>query len=301
MVSTIIRRHCDTNVGIITGAVLSANGIGGAVAAQLLTPVIFQEGNPFGYRNSYKIVTVILVIVMLLMLVLYREDKNSASKDKGKKDKTRGKSIQGLEYEQIIKKPYFYISLACVFFTGMTLQGLSGVALPHFYDIGISKATVANITSLASILLTVSKFGVGYLYDKFGIRKSLNISYTCALVSVFTIFIISNTTLGITLAFARTMFHSVAMPLETVMIPLMVNELYGTKNFEKILGIFISVNYAGFAIGSPVGNFFFDIFGNYTIAFAVFGVLMTVTTLCMQYVMKKSQTDIEKLSLAEQA
>lgn len=34
------------------GFVLAANGLGGALAAQVVTPIIYQEGNPFGYRNA---------------------------------------------------------------------------------------------------------------------------------------------------------------------------------------------------------------------------------------------------------
>ena len=48
MVSSIINRCCQKNVGTIRGAVMAANGVGGALAAQSVTPIIYAEGNPSG-------------------------------------------------------------------------------------------------------------------------------------------------------------------------------------------------------------------------------------------------------------
>ena len=234
MASTIIRRNCKSNIGALTGATLSANGIGGAVAVQLLSPIIFEEGNPFGYRNSYKLVTIVLAIVFLIVILFFKDSNNSQSDGKGK-DKTRGVSVPGFEYEYIKKKPYFYMAIICVFITGMSLQGLGGIGVPHYYDIGLDKTYVAVTVSVSSVMLTISKFGVGYLYDRFGIRISANICYISNLISTFSIFLVANTSFGMSVAMSRSFFSAIALPLETVMLPLMVNELFGSKSFEKVL------------------------------------------------------------------
>ncbi len=81
MVSSIIHRWCTNNKGTITGAVLAANGVGGAVAVQILSPIIFREGDPFGYRTSYRLVSVILLVALVLILIFFRE------KPKGSEEK----------------------------------------------------------------------------------------------------------------------------------------------------------------------------------------------------------------------
>ena len=53
MVGCIVNRWCRSNKGTIMGAVLAANGIGGALAAQIVMPIIYSEGDPFGYRKAY--------------------------------------------------------------------------------------------------------------------------------------------------------------------------------------------------------------------------------------------------------
>jgi len=302
MTSAIVNKWCKTNKGTITGAILAANGIGGAVAVQIISPIIFQEGNPFGYRTSYHMVSIVLAVVLLLVIFLYREHpkgENEKTVVSPKKRKARGEGWVGMEYASAIKKPYFYLAILCMFFTGMALQGLGGIAFPHMYDIGIDVGFVATISSVSSLLLTVSKFSAGFLYDRLGMRLSMNVCFFCAFISIVGLILIANTPLGYAIAFIRGIFSSFALPLETVMLPLFAAELFGNKAFEKVVGIFVSASTAGFAIGSPFGNICYDLFGSYTVAFYVFGIMLIFVTIAMQYVLSAATRDrkeIEKIA-----
>ena len=302
MASAIVNRWCKTNKGTVTGAILAANGIGGAVAVQIISPIIFQEGNPFGYRTSYHIVSGVLTIVLLLVILLYRENpkgENTITNIPSKKRKARGAGWVGMDYATAIKKPYFYLAILCMFFTGMALQGLGGISFPHMYDIGIDVALVATISSVSSILLTVSKFSTGLMYDKLGMRISMNICFFCAFISIIGLILISNTPLGHAIAFIRGIFSSFALPLETVMLPLFAMELFGNKEYEKFVGIFASASTAGFAIGSPFGNVCYDLLGNYNLAFYVFGAMLIFVTVSMQYVLSAANRDRKAIERVE--
>lgn len=304
MVSTIINRWCKKNKATFTGAVLAANGIGGAVAVQILSPIIFMEGNPFGYRTSYQLVALLLAIMLLLILILYREPPKASDEEMkavpGKKKKIRGTGWVGMEYEEAIRKPYLYVTLACMFLTGMVLQGLSGIAAPHMYDIGLDVDYVAVLVSISGILLSCSKFLTGYLYDRFGMRISMNICLISAFVSMAILSVLTNTPVGRVLAFIRTIFGALALPLETVMLPIFATEFFGNKPFEKLVGIFVSVSAAGFAVGSPFGNVCYDIFGDYKIAFMIFAILMLFVAVALQFALAAANRDkkviLEKMS-----
>lgn len=302
MTSAIVNRWCPSNKGTITGAILAANGIGGAVAVQIISPIIFEEGNPFGYRNSYHLVFWVLVIVFLLMLVLFRENpKGSYGKMivERKKHQARGEGWSGMEFSYALKKPYFYICVACVFLTGMGLQGIGGIAFPHYYDMGLDVAFVAAISSMSSLLLTVSKFSVGFLYDRLGIRLSMNICFVSALLSLVGLILVTNTPLGRVFAVLRAIFAAIALPLETVMLPLFASEFFGNKDFSKFVGVFASATTAGFALGAPLGNICFDFFNSYNPAFILFGIMMVFVTLGMQYVYSSAQKDKKRILDAE--
>ncbi len=294
MASAIVNKWCKTNKGTITGVVLSANGIGGAIAVQIITPIIFQEGNPFGYRESYYVVTAVLAVVLLLVILLYRENpkgENEKTVVAAKKRKARGEGWVGIDYKTAIKRPYFYLAIVCVFFTGMALQGLGGIAFPHMYDMGIDVGFVATISSISSLLLMVSKFSAGFMYDRMGMRISMNISYFCAFISIIGLVLITNTPLGYTITFIRSIASSFALPLETVMLPLFAMEFFGNKEYEKFVGILVSFNTAGYAIGSPLGNICYDLFGSYNIAFYIFGAMLVFVFIAMQYALSAANRD----------
>ncbi len=294
MTSAIVHKWCKSNKGTVTGAILAANGIGGAIAVQIISPIIFQEGNPFGYRTSYHMVSIVLVVMLLLIVFLYREKPEDEGGNEGittKKRKARGEGWVGMPYATAVRKPYFYLAILCMFFTGMALQGLGGISFPHMYDIGIDVGFVATISSISSILLTVSKFSSGLIYDRLGMRISMNICFFCAFISITGLILITNTPAGHVIAFVRGIFGSFALPLETVMLPLFAMELFGNREYEKFVGIFASASTAGFAVGSPFGNVCYDLFGNYTLAFYVFGGMLIFVTVVMQYVLSAAGRD----------
>ena len=140
-----------------------------------------------------------------------------------------------------------------------------------------------------------SKLLTGFLYDKLGIKITMNISFFASFVSLITLVLVSDTSFGITMAFVRVIFAAIALPLETIMLPLFASELFGNKCFAKIVGIFSAACTAGFAIGVPFGNLCFDLLGNYNLAFIIFASLMLFVTIAMQFVVKAAHQDRKEI------
>ena len=61
MAGAIIRRWFKENIGKYTGIVMSANGVGGAIAAQIISPII-NNGETFGYRKAYLLSAAITIL-----------------------------------------------------------------------------------------------------------------------------------------------------------------------------------------------------------------------------------------------
>ena len=302
MMSVVVNRWCKKNKGTVTGAILAANGLGGAVSVQILSPIIFEEGNAFGYRNSYRLVAIILAVMLALIIVFFREapkGETIAPVSGKKKKKARGAGWVGMEYSDAMKKPYLYLALVCMTLTGMSLQGLGGISTPHMYDIGMDKAFVATLLTISSLCLLCSKFLVGFMYDKTGMKITMNICLFSSFVSLLGLVFISNTPFGQVLALIRIVFGAIALPLETVMLPLYASELFGNKCFDKTVGLFSAASTAGFALGSPFANLCYDIFGDYNVPFIVFGVMMLFVTVTMQFVLHAANRDRAVILAAE--
>lgn len=291
MVGCIVGRWCKENRGTIMGAILCANGFGGALAAQIISPIIYQEGNPFGYRRAYFLAAGILLAVGLLILIFFKEKPSGSAEENTapKKKKSRGQSWIGMEYSEAVRKPYFYMAAVCIFFTGLMLQGINGVAAAHMKDVGLDVGFVATVLSIHSLSLAAFKFLTGVMYDRFGLRITMSICDAAAVIIMILLIFMTDSASGRIMALMYAVLSSLALPLETIMLPIFAGDLFGDKPYEKIMGLFVSVNTAGFAAGSPLMNWTFDHFGTYRPMFVVCACIMITVLVIFQFILNAAE------------
>ncbi len=302
MIGCVVNKWCKENRGTIMGAVLAANGIGGAIAIQILSPIIEAGGE--SYRNAYFISGVAVLAVGILVLIFMKESPKyyTESKTVHKKKKGRGEPWPGIPYSRATKMSYFYIALVCIFLTGFCLQGITGIAKAHMRDVGLSAEYVAYAMSFHSLALAGFKFLTGVIYDKLGLRFTTSMCSITAAVVIFLLAVITNSPIGMMIAMIYSIFSSLALPLETIMLPIYASDLFGEHSYEKVLGLFVSVNVTGYALGTPAVNLCFDIVGTYTPILFVCAGIMLIVTLVMQFVISKAhKLRIEVAQAAETA
>ena len=301
MAGTIVRRWFHHDIGKYTGIVMSANGIGGAIAAQIVSPII-NNGETFGYRKAY-LLSALLTLAISIVIMIFLKDRPSDTPDSPKKTKKapRGTLWNGFDYSTIKRKPYFYLTAAMVFLTGISLQSIGSITIAHMTDVGLTPSFIATTTTVSSLVLTVSKFMVGYTYDKRGLRFTLLICHSVTMLTFALKALLTDSTLGMILAMAATCCSSLALPLETVMIPLLSNDLFGSTSYNEVLGVFMAMNSLGLCLGSPLGNLYFDKFGTYIPCFWFFCVLMLVVAIGFQLVISVAYKDKEALTKKETA
>ena len=296
MTSAIIRRWFKKDIGKWTGIVYAANGIGGALAAQIISPMINEVGNPFGYRNAYRVVAFTMLVSGVIIVAALRENpKGEEQTVYSKASKKRGQSWVGIEYRKAIKRPAFYLAGASVLMTGFMLQGIGSSDAAHLKDVGIQADSIAAIASVSSILLTCSKLLSGVLYDKLGLRPVMLICQISAILAFAILLLIEASAFGISMAFAYTILKTLALPLETLMIPLIVYDLFGDVSADKILGVFLALNYTGYAIGEPIINLSYDLLGSYKLAFSICAVLMLLITVLFQFALRSGYKDKKEI------
>lgn len=290
MVGYIVNKWCKEKKGTIMGAILGSQGIGSAIAVQIIVPLIYQEGNAFGYRDAYKLIVLLLCVVLLLVLLFFREKPTGeeANSSQIEKKSVRGQNWTGIEYKEIRKMPYFYLAAICIFFTGFILQGVQGVYAAHMRDVGLDAAYIATVASIQSILLAGSKFLTGILYDKFGLRLTMTICDVTAFMAMLSLALLSSTPSGRALAMVYAITSSLSLPLDTIMLPIFANDLFGQKSYNKILGLFSSLCTAGYAFSYPIINGVFDICGSYKPVLLAGSVMTVAITVIFQYVVTVS-------------
>lgn len=287
MISFVIRRWCKENTGKILGIVLAANGVGAAAAAQVISPIIYAEGKPFGYRTAYLLLGAILLVVGIIVVPLIKErpDDTGPMAMPKKADPAKSRDWPGMEYSQAKKKVYFYAAAVCIFLTGMCLQGLSGIAPAHLKDVGLEADFVAKVVSIGSLMLAVSKIIVGFSYDKFGMRVTMTMCDVAAVCATLLLTLVTTSALGMGTAVVYTIIANLALPLETIMLSLFAAELFGNRPFPQVMGVFAAVNTAGYAVGTPLANLVYDACGSYNPVILVFGGSMLLVTVVFQFIL----------------
>ena len=299
MAGTIVRRWFKQDIGKFTGIVMSANGIGGAIAAQIISPII-NNGEIFGYRKAYLLSAAISLAISVVILIFIKDNPTDAPVAAGKQKKKPKTALwSGIDYDSAKKKVYFYLTAAIIFLTGISLQSIGSITIVYMTDLGIDPAFIATMATVSSLTLTCSKLIAGASYDKWGLRVSLLICQVSALTTFVLKGSMTNSTLGLVFAAIATVLSSLALPLETVMVPLLTNDLFGSVSYDKILGVFMAMNSLGLCLGSPLGELLRKLTGDYRFCFWFFSFTLVIVIVCWQFILRAAYQEKQRILATE--
>lgn len=302
VVGYVISKWFTEHRGTVMGFVMAANGIGVAVAAQIISPLIDAE--PFGYRKAYMVTAAVLFGVALLALLFFKDEPegyqgNAELLGGKKKQPKRARVWSGISYEEAKTRPYFWILLACVLLIGISIQAASGHTVTHLKDIGLDPVFVTNVWSFHGLTLAFAKILAGYSFDKFGLKVTLLFCELAGAISIF-LLAISNADTPVIAAIGATAI-SFSLPLENIMLPLIAADLFGEKSYAKIMGILVAFSTAGHAIGAPLTDMMFDFSPDhsYKTVFIIYAVLLAVIAVIFELLLRKADKTREAVIASE--
>ena len=280
MAGYVINAWCPGKNGTVMGAVLAANGLGGALATQIVSPVIESDR---GWRAASLLIAAMILAVGIVTVIFFR---NRTAEPKQPSDKANQpkKPMNAADRRRII------VLAVCIFFTGFVLQGVQGVAAAHMKDVGLAAEAIAGALSIHMLCLTGSKFLTGFFYDRLGLRPVVLINMSGAMLVTLVLLFMTDGTLGFFMAAAYSALFALALPLETVMLPIYTREFFDKESFGRMLGILVAVNTAGYALGAPFLNMIYDLTGSYAAGFITVGTIMLVVLVTLQVLISQAKT-----------
>jgi len=166
----------------------------------------------------------------------------------------------------------------------MVLHSVNGLSKIQIYSVvGKTDEMVAWVTSVFvvhSLVLMASKILAGCSFDKFGIRFTFGYCSIFCIVSLLSLIFLSIENSWF--AWVYSICSSIALPLETILIPLLVSEVFGKKCHAKVMGYYLGVNVFGYACGGPLADFFKQHSDTYSGILSVFCVVMLITAITIQ-------------------
>ena len=142
------------------------------------------------------------------------------------------------------------------------------------------------------LCLTGSKILAGFLCDAIGARK---VALICMVFNIAGLILLA-TVGGMTSAIIAIIIYSLALPILTVVIPLLAVSLFGYQAQTQYTGIFLSMASAAAIVASPISNAIYDRIGTYN---PVFFVAAGVTVLLMGgYLLMYRLADKQKAAIS---
>ena len=271
MVSVLIHQWFEENVGSVLGIVLAASGLGSAVGSQVISPILYS-GDPMGFRWAYMLTAIIVAVVALVIVPLLREKRENKPAETVKNrsaDVAETTASRG-------NRAILWVVGGCVFLTALSIMGVNSIYGSHMLDVGIDAKTVGTATGILSVALIGSKLLTGVFYDRLGLRAVLLICQAAAFTG-FVILALMNQT-AVTSALIFPAIFAVALPLETIVITLIVSDVFGKQLYSRYIGMFSAIASIGFALAPPLSNLIYDTFGSYIPAIIGSGAIMLLVS-----------------------
>lgn len=305
IVGVIVEKWFTSSKGTVMGIILAANGLGGAASEQIITRIIYGADGTLSvadarWRLAYRVTAVLFVLTGILVVSLIREkpeDKGLKPLGSGSIVKKKNGDWEGYAIAEVLRKPYFYVTGACVFFMGFILQSMDNVAKPHMYDAGLSKEFVLYVFSIHALVLAASKVIAGFCNDRFGTRVTYAFCTVAAVISIGALIGVSSGSTVLPWVFS--VVSSLALPIETVMIPLVARQMFGSRPFASVMGYYLGLNTLGYACGVPLANLSYDLTGSYQTALILMVIVMAAAAAVQQISMAVAARARRRMEAAE--
>ena len=271
--------------GTVLGIVTAATGVGSTLLGLIQAYAI----DNLSWRMSFAIVAGLLFAVSLLVFIFVRNTPEAMGLKPfgwGEKIevKKKTKHWEGYTMQELKKNPAFYILTACALLSVYSVISTSYNFVPYFQDCGMSATRASKLYGTMMLILGAVKLFCGFLCDTIGAKRVTIICHLSCAVGLTLVMLLPQTDAA--MIFAMVVFDF-AMPLTSLIFPLVSLELFGYRSQNQFVGVVMSMTSAASIISGPVANYIRDCTGSYIPVFissAVIAVSLVVVYLIM-YVM----------------
>lgn len=294
-ISTLLARWFDEKRGLAVALASTGSGVGGVV----MNPVIGSLVTSIGWRKTYFALGAIIAVVMIpsVLFLIKETPREMGLEPYGKKDKKEESKVfvreTGLTAAEARLTPMYWLWLPVVVIVSATCNCIMQHTVAYATDMGFDYSVAAGIASVLTAGLAVWKLVMGQLYDTIGSRKAATLSLT-----VYTIVLILYTVSSKEMAFIyyiATALFGVGGSFATIAYSVVVQDVFGKKDFAAIYGGINAFASLGGAIGSPIVATVFDKLGTYKPAWATLAVIMFVNIILLN-LMFKAKNSYDKKS-----
>ena len=266
----IINNWYYERTGTAMGLASMGTGIGGMVFGYLCGRWVTS----IGWRMTYLVLglTMLVVLISMGIFILREKPEEVGMKPFGVKKQEVVSDEPSLSFAKYKTSPIFIFMCLAMLAQGAGSQALISIQTPNLQSVGYTAAAAATVLAISNGALAACKFGIGVLIDKLGIRRSTYIS-VLVMMGGLTIYMLAGQRFLIP---AVVLFMGVACSFTMVGFPIIVRNVYGTKEYTSFYGLTTSCNSIGAALMPTFSGVVYDKTDSYVLFFAIMiGVVAT--------------------------
>lgn len=257
--------------GTMMGFAFMGSGLGGMAMLPFLTYLISLFNWRVAYMGAAVVFLVILIPVVAIFVVKAPEEKGFFRMGQTTEE-ADAKEITGMTTKMAKKTPMYWLALASVICTTVASGAILSNSIVYYTDMGIDAVFAATLAGLQLGLLIVGKITIGALCDKVGVKFGTTFSmYLFACTFVFLYLMQFNSSF----VYAVVLCYGIGGGTITLSPSLMVNQIFGEKEYGKLVSHTTMAVSIGGIFAGPVSAFVFDVTGSYG-GFWIFATIFVV-------------------------
>ena len=273
--------------GKIRGTVMGFTFIGSGLGGLILLPVLNAVIQSSGWRMGYYTLAALFVLVALISLftiVKKPEQKGFSRMGEMEGESSVEEEKTGMLMKEALKTPMFWLVASTATLTVFGSSAILFNSAPFFIEVGFSAEKAAMIASFNLGMLAVGKVVIGFLSDRLGTKfGSVFAALMFGLQFVCLALMPLNPGLFV---WGAVICYGIGGGGITVCPPLLVNALFGEKDYGNIVAAMNMATNLGGAFGGMIAAAVYDITGSYIVfwwmAAVAMGLVMVIRIICFQ-------------------
>lgn len=284
MIPVIMARFFKERTGFFVGIAASMSGVGAAVWNIVIAMVIQGAGWRMGYLTLCIVVIVVVLPLTFLFVRSYPEQLGIRAygevldDEEIRPDRTKSTivHVSGADYAKVAKSPVIVLLVIMAMVAGMAVM-MSQYLTSYAISVGYALTVGATMTSLSMIGNMLGKLLFSAAAD-----KSTTLAVICPIVFPIIGFLglIFLGTVSPYIAIAAAFLYGTIQPSNTSILPLVVQNLFGDKDYGKIWSTISPFSSFACGVGSSIWGFIYDASGTFFVIFIVGIILLLIRLVC---------------------
>ncbi len=274
--SIIIANWFEEKRGLAYGITYMGSGLGGMIFNPIVASMIIDIGWRMTYRIMAGVMFAAAFIAVYFLLRIRPEEMGLKALGHDKAAVECGEEAvheSGPLFKDLIHTRRFIVAAVSLTCANTAVGCITQCLSPHLTDNGYSVQKAALLVSIGMGALAIGKIILGEIYDRIGTRSATMLAMGCGLVGLVAMIFCRN---AAAIPFI-VLGQGFGCAIGTVGVPLVVEDLFGKRDYAANFGFISACSSVGGAISPMLNGAAYDISGSYNPAFTMWCALLAVS------------------------